>query len=87
LVASQKITDKISISGANKIKRIEAKIFKKSGRLRFKNNHSALIFDSFHQGKEQRFLFQMKRSYYFTKPYLQKEKFGACQQTDPEFNY
>jgi len=32
-----------------------------------------LIFGSFHQGKEQRFLFQMKRSYYFIKPYLQKE--------------
>jgi hypothetical protein len=29
--ASQKITDKISISGANKIKRLEAKTFKKSG--------------------------------------------------------
>jgi hypothetical protein len=28
--ASQKITDKISISGANKIKRIEARINKKS---------------------------------------------------------
>ena len=29
-VASQKITDEISVSGANEIKRIEAKIFKKS---------------------------------------------------------
>jgi hypothetical protein len=53
--ASQKITDKISISGVNKIKRLGAKINKKIDNLRFKNNPTALIFGSFHQGKEQRF--------------------------------
>jgi hypothetical protein len=53
--AAQKITDKISISGVNKIKRLEGEINKKVEKLRFKNNPTALIFGSFDQGKEQRF--------------------------------
>jgi hypothetical protein len=57
-VASQKITDKISISGANKIKRLGAKILNNNRKLRFNNHPTALIFGSFHQGKEQRFHFK-----------------------------
>jgi hypothetical protein len=53
--AAQQITDKISISGVNKIKRLGAKINKKIDNLRFKNNPTALIFGSFDQAKEQRF--------------------------------
>jgi len=52
--AAQKITDKISISGVNKIKRLEGEINKKVEKLRFKNNPTALIFGSFDQAKEQR---------------------------------
>jgi len=57
--ASQKITDKISLSGANKIKRFRAKIFNKYRELRFNNNPTALIFRSFDQAKEQRFYFKI----------------------------
>jgi hypothetical protein len=45
---------KLAFSGANKIKRFEAKISKKIRKQRFNNNSEALIFGSFHQGKEQR---------------------------------
>jgi hypothetical protein len=53
--AAQQITDKISISGDNKIKRLGAKISRKNRDLRFNNNPEALIFRSFDQAKEQRF--------------------------------
>jgi hypothetical protein len=56
--AAQQITGKISVSGAIKIKRLEAKIFNNIRKLRFNSNSSALIFGSFHQGKEQRSHFQ-----------------------------
>jgi len=49
---------KSAFSGANKIKRFGAKIFNKYRQLRFNNNPEALIFGSFHQGKEQRFHFK-----------------------------
>jgi hypothetical protein len=52
--AAQKITGKISVSGAIKIKRLEAKISNNIRELRFNSNSTALIFGSFHQGKEQR---------------------------------
>jgi hypothetical protein len=52
--AAQQITDKISVSGTIKIKRLEAKISNNIRKLRFNNNSTALIFGSFHQGKEQR---------------------------------
>jgi len=52
--AAQQITDKISSSGVNKIKRIEARNIKKIDNLRFKYNPTALIFGSFDQAKEQR---------------------------------
>jgi hypothetical protein len=68
--AAQQITDKISISGANKIKRLEAIISRKNRDLRFNNNHSALIFGSFHQGKEQRTHFNDKSSFLTDKRYL-----------------
>jgi len=55
--AAQQITDKISISGANKIKRFGAIIIRKARDLRFNNNPEALIFGSFDQAKEQRFHF------------------------------
>jgi hypothetical protein len=57
--AAQQITDKISISGANKIKRLGAIISIKNRYLRFNNNPEALIFGSFHQGKEQRSHFKI----------------------------
>jgi hypothetical protein len=57
--AAQQITDKISLSGANKIKRFGAKIFNKYRELRFNNNPTALIFRSFDQAKEQRFHFKI----------------------------
>jgi hypothetical protein len=57
--ASQKITDKISLSGANKIKRLVAIISRKNRELRFNNNPEALIFRSFDQAKEQRFYFKI----------------------------
>jgi len=38
-------------------KALEAKVFNKYRKLRFNNNLEALIFGSFHQGKEQRFQF------------------------------
>jgi hypothetical protein len=38
-------------------KALEAKVSIQNRNLRFKNNHSALIFGSFHQGKEQRFTY------------------------------
>jgi hypothetical protein len=53
--AAQQITDKISISGANKMKRLGGKILRKNRNLRFNNNTAALIFGSFDQAKEQRF--------------------------------
>jgi hypothetical protein len=58
-VAAQQITDKISISGVNKIKRSERESSGKIRDLRFNNNPEALIFGSFHQGKEQRFHFKI----------------------------
>jgi hypothetical protein len=58
--AAQQITDKISISGVNKIKRLGAIISRKNRDLRFNNNHTALIFGSFDQAKEQRFHFKIK---------------------------
>jgi len=60
-VAAQQITDKISILGVNKIKRLGAKIFKKNRDPRFNNNPEALIFGSFDQAKEQRFHFKINR--------------------------
>jgi hypothetical protein len=45
-------------SGANKIKRLGAIIIRKSGDLRFNNYPEALIFGSFHQGKEQKYHFK-----------------------------
>jgi hypothetical protein len=57
--AAQQITDKISISGVNKIKRSERKSLKKIRDLRFNNNPEALIFGSFDQAKEQRFHFKI----------------------------
>jgi len=65
--AAQQITDKISISGVNKMKRLGARIIRKSGDLRFNNNPEALIFGSFHQGKEQRFYFKINRLIITTK--------------------
>jgi hypothetical protein len=38
-------------------KALEAKVFNKYRKLRFNNNPEALIFGSFHQGKEQRIHF------------------------------
>jgi hypothetical protein len=67
--AAQQITDKISISGAIKIKRIEAKISNNIRKMRFNNNSSALIFGSFHQGKEQRSHFNNKSSFLTDKRY------------------
>jgi hypothetical protein len=55
--AAQQITDKISVSEEIKIKRIKEKISYKIQKQRFNNNSTALIFGSFHQGKEQRFHF------------------------------
>jgi len=57
--AAQQNTDKISISGENKIKRLEAIISRKNRELRFNNNHTALIFRSFDQAKEQRSHFKI----------------------------
>jgi hypothetical protein len=57
--AAQQITDKISLSGANKIKRFGAKIFNKYRELRFNNYPEALIFRSFDQAKEQRLYFRV----------------------------
>jgi hypothetical protein len=56
-VALQKITDKISLSGGHKIKRSKRKSSINTEKLRFNNNPEALIFRSFHQGKEQRIYF------------------------------
>jgi len=65
--AAQQITDKISVSGTIKIKRLEAKISNKIRKLRFNTNSTALIFGSFDQAKEQRFHF--KRDFHlFTLP-------------------
>jgi len=64
--AAQQITDKISLSGANKIKRFGAKIFNKYRELRFNNNPTALIFGSFHQGKEQKFHFKVNHFKFMT---------------------
>jgi hypothetical protein len=58
--AAQQITDKISISGVNKMKRLGGKILRKNRNLRFNNNTAALIFGSFHQGKELRSHFKIK---------------------------
>jgi hypothetical protein len=57
--AAQQITDKISISGVNKMKRLGGKILRINRNLRFNNNTAALIFGSFHQGKEQRSHFKI----------------------------
>jgi len=51
---------KSAFSGANKIKRLGAKILRKIRDLRFNNNPEALIFRSFDQAKEQRFHFKIK---------------------------
>jgi len=51
---------KSAFSGANKIKRLGVIISRKNRDLRFNNNPEALIFGSFHQGKEQRFHFKIK---------------------------
>ena len=40
------------------MKRLGGKILRKNRDLRFNNNTTALIFGSFHQGKEQRFYFK-----------------------------
>jgi hypothetical protein len=58
--SAQQITEKISISGANKMKRLGGKILRKNRDLRFNNNPTALIFGSFDQAKEQRFYFKKK---------------------------
>jgi hypothetical protein len=46
-VAAQKITFKISVSGANKIKRLGARMIRKTEDLRFNNYPEAFIFGSF----------------------------------------
>ena len=51
---------KSAFSGVNKIKRLEAIISKKNRDMRFNNKPKALIFGSFHQGKEQKFHFKIK---------------------------
>jgi hypothetical protein len=61
--AAQQITDKISVTGTIKIKRLEAKIYNNIRKLRFNSNSSALIFGSFDQAKEQRFHFNEKSSF------------------------
>jgi hypothetical protein len=61
--AAQQITGKISVSGAIKIKRIEAKIFNDIRKMRFNKNSTALIFGSFDQAKEQRTHFNNKSSF------------------------
>jgi hypothetical protein len=48
---------KSAISVVNKIKRLGERIIRKTEDLRFNNYPEALIFGSFHQGKEQRFHF------------------------------
>jgi len=58
-VAAQQITDKISLSGGHKIKRSKRKSSINTEKLRFNNNPEALIFGSFHQGKEQRSHFDL----------------------------
>jgi hypothetical protein len=50
---------KSAFSGEKKIKRLGAKILRKNRDLRFNNNHTALIFGSFDQAKEQRFHFKI----------------------------
>jgi len=59
--AAQQITDKISISGVNKIKRSERESSEKIRDLRFNNNPEVLIFGSFDQAKEQRSHFKINR--------------------------
>ena len=55
--ASLKITDKISEFMRGQNKALEAKILNKYRKLRFNKYPTALIFCSFHQGKEQSFYF------------------------------
>jgi len=71
-VAAQKITFKISVSGANKIKRLGARMIRKTKDLRFNNYPEAFIFGSFYQAKEQRFYFKiyhlkLSKSYFYSK--------------------
>ena len=51
--ASLKITDKISDFRSEQNEALRSEIIDQSRNLRFNNNHTALIFGSFHQGKEQ----------------------------------
>jgi hypothetical protein len=56
--ASQKITDKISEFRSEQNKAPRSEISHEIEVCAFNNNHTALIFGSFHQGKEQIFYFK-----------------------------
>jgi hypothetical protein len=51
--ASLKITDKISDFRSEQNEALRSEIINQSRNLRFNNNHTALIFGSFEQAKEQ----------------------------------